>query len=52
VTADAVLAAVPRDKKAVGGAVRWVLPTAMGAARVGVEVPAGVVAGVVRRLVP
>jgi 3-dehydroquinate synthase len=52
VTADAVLAAVPRDKKSRGGSVRWVLPREMGRAQVGVEVPAEVVAGVVRSLLP
>jgi 3-dehydroquinate synthase len=49
-TADAVLAAVPRDKKSRGGSVRWVLPREMGRAQVGVVVPDEVVAGVVRGL--
>ncbi|HXM55630.1 MAG TPA: 3-dehydroquinate synthase [Candidatus Dormibacteraeota bacterium] len=52
VTADAVLDAVPRDKKARGGSVRWVLPRELGRAQVGVEVPEPVVAGVVRSLLP
>ena len=52
VTADAVLAAVPRDKKSRAGAVRWVLPREIGRAQVGVEVPGPVVAGVVRALLP
>jgi 3-dehydroquinate synthase len=52
VTADAVLTAVPRDKKSRAGSVRWVLPREMGRAQVGVEVPSEVVAGVVRGLLP
>jgi len=52
VTAQAVLAAVPRDKKSRAGTVRWVLPREMGRAQVGVEVPDAVVAGVVRALLP
>lgn len=51
-TADAVLAAVPRDKKSQAGSVRWVLPREMGRAQVGCEVPDDVVAGVVRSLMP
>jgi 3-dehydroquinate synthase len=51
-TADAVLAAVPRDKKSRAGSVRWVLPREMGRAQVGVEVPDAVVASVVRTLLP
>jgi 3-dehydroquinate synthase len=51
-TADAVLAAVPRDKKSRAGSVRWVLPREMGRAQVGFEVPHDVVAGVVRSLLP
>ena len=51
-TADAVLAAVPRDKKSRAGSVRWVLPREMGRAQVGVEVPNDVVAAVVRSLLP
>jgi 3-dehydroquinate synthase len=50
VTAEAVLAAVPRDKKSRAGAVRWVLPREMGRAEVGVEVPTPVVADVVHAL--
>jgi 3-dehydroquinate synthase len=52
VTAEAVLAAVPRDKKSRAGAVRWVLPREVGRAEVGIEVPDAVVAGVVRALLP
>jgi 3-dehydroquinate synthase len=52
VRADNVLAAVPRDKKARGGAVRWVLPREMGRAQVGVQVPEEVVATVIRSLLP
>jgi 3-dehydroquinate synthase len=52
VTADEVLAAVPRDKKSRAGTVRWVLPGEMGRALLGVEVPNEVVAGVVRSLLP
>ncbi|HEY7202531.1 MAG TPA: 3-dehydroquinate synthase [Candidatus Dormibacteraeota bacterium] len=52
VTAEAVLAAVPRDKKARAGSVRWVLPREMGRAQVGIEVPDAVVAGIVRALLP
>src|SRR5262249_5396072 len=51
-TAEAVLAAIPRDKKAVGGRVRWVLPREMGKAQVGVEVPGETVGAVVRALLP
>jgi 3-dehydroquinate synthase len=51
-SADAVLAAVPRDKKSRAGSVRWVLPREMGRAQVGLEVPPEVVAGVVRSLLP
>jgi 3-dehydroquinate synthase len=42
-----VLAAVPRDKKSRGGAVRWVLPREVGKAQVGVLVPDAVVADAV-----
>jgi 3-dehydroquinate synthase len=45
-----VLAAVPRDKKSRGGAVRWVLPRQLGRAQVGVAVPDAVVAEVVEEL--
>ena len=50
--ADAVLAAVPRDKKSRAGSVRWVLPREMGRAQVGVEVPPGIVETVVNGLLP
>ncbi|HKF17869.1 MAG TPA: 3-dehydroquinate synthase, partial [Candidatus Dormibacteraeota bacterium] len=52
VTSDAVLAAVPRDKKSVGGSVRWVLPREMGRAQLGMRVPAEIVTRVVRALLP
>jgi 3-dehydroquinate synthetase len=52
VTAEAVLAAVPRDKKSHAGTVRWVLPREMGRAQVGVAVPNEIVAAVVRSLLP
>jgi len=52
VTSDAVLAAVPRDKKSVGGSVRWVLPREMGKAQLGMRVPAEIVASAVRALLP
>src|SRR5207237_2778832 len=48
-TAD-VLAAVPRDKKGRSGAVRWVLPRAVGKAQIGVQAPEAVVAEVVGSL--
>jgi 3-dehydroquinate synthase len=51
-TAETVLAAIPRDKKGVGGRVRWVLPREIGKARVGVEVPGEMVVAVVRALLP
>jgi 3-dehydroquinate synthase len=52
VTADAVLAAIPRDKKRRGDAVRWVLPRAFGSADVGVRVPNEVVTSAIRALLP
>jgi 3-dehydroquinate synthase len=52
VSADGVLAAIPRDKKSRDGSVRWVLPLDLGRAQVGVEVPAGVVASSLRSLLP
>jgi len=52
VTSEAVLAAVPRDKKSVGGRVRWVLPREMGRAQLGITVPAETLARVVRALLP
>ena len=52
VTAGTVLAAVPRDKKSVGGSVHWVLPREMGRAQLGIKVPAETVARVVRALLP
>src|SRR5438105_129650 len=47
VVVDDVLAAIQRDKKSRGGAVRWVLPRAVGKAQVAVVAPEGVVADVV-----
>ena len=52
VTADAVLAALPRDKKSRDGVVRWVLPLELGRAEPGHQVPDTVVADVVRSLLP
>ncbi|HKA10676.1 MAG TPA: 3-dehydroquinate synthase [Candidatus Dormibacteraeota bacterium] len=52
VTSEAVLAAVPRDKKSVGGRVPWVLPREMGRAQLGIKVPAETLARVVRALLP
>jgi 3-dehydroquinate synthase len=52
VSAEAVLAAISRDKKSVAGSVRWVLPREMGSAQIGVSVPPEVVARVVRALLP
>jgi len=52
VTAEDVLSAIPRDKKSRNGTVRWVLPREVGRAQVGAEVPAGVVADVVRSMLP
>lgn len=51
-TAEAVLAAIPYDKKGVGGRIRWVLPRELGKAQVGVEVPTGTLDTVVRALLP
>jgi 3-dehydroquinate synthase len=50
VTPDQVLAALPRDKKATGGRIGWVLPRRVGRAQVGVEVPGDTVARVVREV--
>lgn len=47
VTADQVLAALPRDKKATGGRIGWVLPRRLGRCQVGVAVPADTVERVV-----
>ena len=52
VNSDAVLAAVPRDKKSVAGSVRWVLPREIGRAQLGMRVPAEILARVVRALLP
>ncbi|MEP7104707.1 MAG: 3-dehydroquinate synthase, partial [Chloroflexota bacterium] len=46
-----VLAAIPRDKKAAGGSVGWVLPRELGRAEVGRRVPSELVEEVVRELV-
>lgn len=48
-TAD-VLAALPRDKKATGGRIGWVLPRRLGRAQVGVDVPAEMVADVIEEV--
>ncbi len=45
---EAALAALPRDKKATGGRIGWVLPRAIGKAQVGVQVPEAVVEREVR----
>ena len=50
VVAADVLAAIPRDKKSRGGAVRWVLPREVGKAQVGVLAPDAVVTEVVGSL--
>ncbi len=47
---EAVLAAIPRDKKARAGAVRWVMPRELGRAEVGKRVPDDVVREVVLQL--
>lgn len=52
VSADGVLAALPRDKKSRGGKPRWVLPRELGKAQFGISVPDQVVAEVVRYLLP
>ncbi|MBJ7601072.1 3-dehydroquinate synthase [Candidatus Nephthysia bennettiae] len=52
VSAESVLAALPRDKKSRGGRPRWVLPREMGRAEFGISVPDPVVAEVVRCLLP
>jgi 3-dehydroquinate synthetase len=46
----AVLAAIPRDKKATAGTVGWVLPRQLGRAEVGRRVPSEVVEEVLREL--
>ena len=50
VKVEDVLAAIPRDKKAVGGTLGWVLPRQLGRAEVGRAVPAEVVEEVVREV--
>jgi 3-dehydroquinate synthase len=52
VSAESVLAALPRDKKSRGGRPRWVLPREVGRAEFGISVPDPVVAEVVRCLLP
>ncbi len=47
---ERVLAAMQRDKKVQGGRVRWVLPTRIGAAQVGIELDPGLVRAVVHDL--
>ncbi|MBO0703487.1 MAG: 3-dehydroquinate synthase, partial [Candidatus Dormibacteraeota bacterium] len=51
VTADQVLAALPRDKKATGGRIGWVLPRRLGRCQVGVTVPPDVVERCVREVI-
>lgn len=50
VTAEAVLAALPADKKSRDGKVRWVLPRAVGRAETGHLVPDATVEGAVRAI--
>ncbi len=50
VTADQVLAALPRDKKATGGRVGWVLPRRLGRCQVSVAVPPETVEVEVRKV--
>lgn len=50
VTADRVLAALPRDKKSTGGRIGWVLPRRLGRCQVGVAVPPDVVERRVREI--
>jgi 3-dehydroquinate synthase len=52
VTADQVLAALPRDKKATGGRIGWVLPRRLGRCQVGVAVPPEAVEREVREVFP
>ena len=52
VSVDAILAALPRDKKSSGGRIRWVLPRELGRAEVGHEVPEGVVRDAVSKVAP
>jgi 3-dehydroquinate synthase len=52
VSAESILAALPRDKKSRGGRPRWVLPRELGKAQFGISVPDPVVAEVVRCLLP
>ncbi len=47
---EALLAAIPRDKKARGGAVRWVMPRQLGRAETGKRVPEELVREVVLAL--
>jgi 3-dehydroquinate synthase len=52
VSAESVLAALPRDKKSRGGRPRWVLPRELGKAQFGIPVPDEPVEEVVRCLLP
>ena len=52
VSAESVLAALPRDKKSLGGRPRWVLPRELGKAQFGISVPDQLVAEVVRSVLP
>lgn len=51
ITADQVLAALPRDKKATGGRIGWVLPRRLGRCQVGVAVPDDTVEREVRQVI-
>lgn len=51
VTADQVLAALPRDKKSTGGRIGWVLPRRLGRCQVAVPVPPDTVEREVREVV-
>ena len=51
VSADAILEALPRDKKAAAGRIGWVLPRALGQAQIDMAVPPDLVASVVRGVV-
>lgn len=52
VTADEVLAALPRDKKAAGGRIGWVLPRRVGRCQLAVPVPPEIVEREVRGMLP
>jgi 3-dehydroquinate synthase len=50
VSLEAMLAAIPRDKKSAGGRVRWVLPRELGRAEPGWDVPDGLLRDVLSEL--